>query len=241
MADWKHRQAERDVEPLLEAAAAIDPAIVQLFPRPLAEILSASVPALQIYEVEELTVPKIRRTLQDQYGIELGRCRATTSSSLAGFTYADFQGVIVFIETKHGRDVARFTLAHEAGHIVKEVLPRLATKRAPTLFPDEPFFSHDEPLDVIASGAAVPIDLADDGKVDALRAQRRSWMREVVANIVAAELLAPWREVEKIARAAEHRPEAIDVVRDCFGISRRAARIRLEELHVLDVDAPRFF
>jgi Zn-dependent peptidase ImmA (M78 family) len=241
MADWKHRQAERDVAPLLEAAAAIDPAIVQVFPRPLVEILSASLPALQIYEVENLTGKEIRRTLKDQYGIELGQCRATTSSSLAGFTYADFQGVIVFVETKHGKDVARFTLAHEAGHIVKEVLPRLAAKRAPRLFPDEPFFSHDEPLDVIASGAAVPIDLGNDDVVRALRAQRRGWMREVVANIVAAELLAPWREVEKIARAADGGLEAVDVVRDCFGLSRRAATIRLAELQVLDGEAPRFF
>jgi Zn-dependent peptidase ImmA (M78 family) len=242
MADWKHRQAEREVEPLLRAAALVDASVIQVFPRPLVDILSAALPALDVYEVEDLTIEVIKRTLRDQFGAEVLRCQpATSSSSVAGFTFANARRVVVFVETKHGPDVGRFTLAHEAGHIVKEVLPRLASSNAPMLFPDEPFLSHDDSLEIIASGAGVPVDLADDDEVRALRARRSSWMREVVANILAAELLAPWREVEKIARAAEHSDEAVSVVRDCFGLSQRAARIRLEELQLLHHDAPRLF
>ncbi|HEY4223250.1 MAG TPA: ImmA/IrrE family metallo-endopeptidase [Myxococcota bacterium] len=196
MADWKHKKAERDVAALLRAAARVDPRCVDEFPRPIIDLLAASLPALELHRERDLDVARIVAVLLRDHGIHARHLLRAGNQKVAGFTYADKARVVIFVETKRGAAFERFTLAHEAGHIVHDLLPWSGRARS-----SRAIFGADH--DSLSEG---------------------------IANAIAAELLAPWREVERIAEGGADDPALVDVVRDTFGLSKSAARIRVDEL-----------
>lgn len=47
-ADWKFEQAEREVAPILAAAASLDQSIYEVFPRNIEELLAVPLPSLAL-------------------------------------------------------------------------------------------------------------------------------------------------------------------------------------------------
>ncbi len=63
-----------------------------------------------------------------------------------------------------------------------------------------------------------------------LRSDRKAWLREVVANACAAELLAPHREVGRLLASLPQGTDPQAAVQSHFGLPRRAAEVRLADL-----------
>jgi hypothetical protein len=197
----------------------VDPGVVTRFPRPLEEILVAAFPSLVIERRDGLTHGRVRDALWDGYRRIYS---PRTEEPLSGFTYASGDLVVILLETRHGRAEEAFTLAHEMGHLAKEFLPWLVEdRRQLNLFAADdvgPVFLHCDTPHTLGVGTAP----------DELRTA--AWKREVVANKCAAELMAPYGEV---LRLAQQLPGSVDVVAAlewCFGMPRRAAEVRVNEL-----------
>lgn len=238
MVEWKHQQAERDVEGLLRAAARHDPAVLDTFPRSIVDILSASLPAVDVITVNGLDTKAVVERLADAYAIDQRCLLDDGNAPLGGFTYADKDRALIFVETSYGPEFETFTLAHEAGHIVKELLPRLGARGQGSLFGGPPIFvAHRDPPEVLIDASAVEeLALPLEERLRALKAKADAWLREVKANSCAAELLAPWRDVQRLARDAPEHADLVELARERYGISRGAARVRLRELGLLGVD-----
>jgi hypothetical protein len=220
---------------------AIDPSVSDTFPRPIEDILAAALPALEVHRVRSLDVKGIVAQLGDSYGIDERSLLEGGNESLGGFTYADMHRALVFVEVKYGTDFENFTLAHEAGHIAKELLPRLAQRHQSDMFavPTGRLIAHRDPPEVIFDAvgfyAAQPIEV----RLRSMKAKAEAWTREVIANACAAELLAPWTAVQRVVAAAPPSSNLVELVSTTFGLSGRAARIRLVELGLLPTGAPR--
>jgi hypothetical protein len=63
-----------------------------------------------------------------------------------------------------------------------------------------------------------------------MRLHRAAWLREVVANTCAAELLAPHREVVDFVTQLAALEDGADALVRRFGLPRRAAEVRMIEL-----------
>ena len=239
MVDWKHQQAERDVLPLLKPALAIDPTVEDTFPRPIEDILAAALPALEVHRVRNLDVKGIVAQLGDDYGIDERALLDDGNESLGGFTYGDMQRALVFVEVKYGTDFENFTLAHEAGHIAKELLPRLAQRHQGDMFaaPASRLIAHRDPPEVIFDAGGFDTTQPIEVRLRAMKVKAKAWKREVVANACAAELIAPWRAVQRVVAAAPPSSNLVELVSTTFALSGRAARIRLIELGLLATGA----
>ena len=127
----------------------------------------------------------------------------------------------VLLETKYGPENEAFTLAHEMGHLAKEFLPmRMVGRSQLELFDgacSAEFLHADPPGNV----GAVPSSKET-------RLQRAAWLREVVANKCAAELMAPYSAVTQMLRGV--RGGAVELLMRRFGLPRRAAELRVGEL-----------
>ena len=240
-AEWKLRQAERDVEVILAAASALEPKAREVFPRNVPELLSAALPSLEVRRERDLTVELIVSILDRDYGIDERHLLAEDRSKaqLGGFLYADDNRVLVFAETKYGVGFERFTVAHEGGHLVKEYLPTLADPRQTSMFEsaERPrFVAHrDPPEHLLADGRSTGEAEGLTEMLLGLKAKKEAYRREVIANSVAAELLAPFREVIRVASTLAGR-DRVAAVSDKFGVSKKAAAVRLAELHLLESD-----
>ncbi len=127
------------------------------------------------------------------------------TQALSGLTYATDKLVVIFVDTQFGDEAARFTLAHEAGHLATEYVRRLER------------------------GELLDARILLAGPAENMGRTRASPRREVIANSCAAALLSPMAEVRRVVTEAGAK-EAVDAVRYTFGMSRQAAAIRLEEL-----------
>ena len=232
--DWKHRKAESEVEVLLRRAASLDPELVSTFPRPLEEILCASL-AVSFESHRGLTARVVAEVLSDVYGVNDPEVLPQEAGPIAGFSYARGETAVVFTDTQYGDGFERFTIAHEASHLAVEYLPRLVGARQQSLFGDTgaPAFyaRRDPPAHFFFGEDSAPARGSDLwAEYARLRADREAWLREVVANACAAELLTPHRELGRFLRSlpssADHRAE----VQTRFGLSRRAAEGRLADL-----------
>lgn len=232
--DWKHRKAESQLEPLLRRAAALDPELASAFPRPVKDILCASL-AVSFESHRALTARVVSAVLSDVYGVNDREALPQGDSPLAGFSYARGDVAVVFSDPQYGDGFENFTIAHEASHLAIEYLPRLLAPQQVELFGDasKPTFyaRRDPPEHFFVGKDPAPAPGSDLWSEYArLRADRNTWLREVVANACAAELLAPHRELGRFVRSlpsgADHHAE----VRARFGLSKRAAEVRLAEL-----------
>jgi len=238
-AAWKLRRAEEEATLLLRAALKLDPSVVDRFPRPLEDILAACLPSLLVYRRENLSQVVVRNVLWDQHSIIYGE---DGDCPLAGFTYAGGNLVIVFLETRHGKDFELFTLAHEAGHIAIEYLPKLQARNQLTLFgesatPISAYFHRGLPEDLLAGRVDHAKTMSSvKMSLDARQASGDAWLREVKANACAAELLAPASAVRERLRSIQGDADRVAAMRQSFGLSRSAAQIRLRELGLLADD-----
>jgi hypothetical protein len=230
---WKLRKAEVDVERLLQRASAIDAEIVRRFPRSIRDILCASLPVS--FECHaRLTTRKVVEVLGDLYDVDHRELLSDGDGALAGYTFARGEIAVVFAESQYGEGFERFTLAHEAAHIAVEYLPMLARSRQAELFGGErppAFYARRDPPGHLFVGDVAGPD-AKRGDVDYARLQsdRKAWLREVVANACAAELLAPHREVSRLLASLDAHADQRAAIQDHFGLSRQAADVRLREV-----------
>ncbi len=234
---WKHHQAERDVENLLRPAAKLDPEVLEEFPRPVEDIIAAALPAVSFEYHKELSVGRVVEVLGDVYRADARSLLKYGDGPLAGFTYGSRDAAVVFATTTYGEPFVRFTLAHEAGHILKEYLPWLEQQDQQTLFGGPGgFYARRDPPGHLLAGSNM------DGKAEGWQEQvarlkaRRAFKREVIANICAAELLAPWRQVRTLVAKLDPAQDPVRALQDHFGLSRKAATIRLQELNLIDQD-----
>jgi len=237
MADWKHRKAEQEVDALLELVARDNAELLGVFPRPI-EDLVATVFAAAFESCEKLRGSSITEILRERYRVDHTDLLEDSNASLAGYIFARGEFAVIFSESGFGEEFERFTRAHEVGHLVIEYWPLLASAKQPTLFGSEPgpvlYARRDPPghIHMGESGEKAPSVTPDD--YARLRADQQSWLREVKANAFAAELLAPFREIRRLAAGLSPSAELVTAVRSRFGLSRRAAEIRLTELGLLD-------
>lgn len=204
---WKQEKAEEDLEPLLSKVKAHQPELLERFPRDVHRIMAVALPTLVVRYQEGLTGKVVRETLGEQFGV---KCEYLEDDlPLSGLTFASDCLVVVLVDTQHGPEAARFTLAHEAGHLATEFMPRLEK-------------------DKLGNARVVMVDTAESVTMSGRPVSKR----ETVANACAAALLAPMDEVRKLF-PDEPREDAVERVQTRFGLSRVAATIRLMELGLI--------
>ena len=234
MIEWKHRKSEQEVVELLKDVARQDPDLLGVFPRRVEDLL-ALVFAVSFESCRNLSAGTIVQILGDQYGVDHGELLEDGDAQLAGYTFARGEFAVIFSESSFGEEFERFTKAHEAGHLVVEYWPLLARSKQPALFGGEPgptlYARRDPPGHIFLGTAAVAGREPDDYRK--LRANHQAWLREVIANGFAAELLAPYREVGRLAAQLPKGRDLVATVRSRFGLSRSAAETRLTELGLL--------
>ena len=228
---WKLDLAEQQLAPLLLKAERFDPDLKK-FPRRVEEILGAALDVPVAFEtIRELSPSKVAEHLAKKYGIEPDASLAKDNEPLWGFTFATEKRVVVFTEAALEPEWDLFTKAHELGHVVAEYLPELAKSKNGDLFAKTtsftPIYRRDPPGHfAAAAGAELKADLREQRlAADELASLRK---REAIANSIAAELLAPASEVRRLAR--EDRQALVARMRATFGLSRRAAEVRLDEV-----------
>jgi len=241
MVDWKHRNAEQEVDALLQAVARQDASLLDVFPRPVEDLLT-TVFAVAFESYRNLSGRAIVEILRSIYRIENDELLENGDAPLAGYTFARGDFAVIFSESSFGEDFERFTKAHEAGHLVIEYWPRVANSKQPTLFGVEPgpvlYARRDPRSHIFMSGSEERSEGVSPDDYRRLRADHEAWLREVKANGFAAELLAPHREVRQVVAGLPFGVRRVAAVRSRFGLSRSAAEIRLAELGLLDEPAP---
>jgi Zn-dependent peptidase ImmA (M78 family) len=241
MVDWKHRKAEREVSALLDEVARQNPALLEVFPRALEDLLASAFP-VSFESCSGLKVSQIVEILQRRYQVDDDDLLVDGDVPLAGYTFARGDFAVIFSDSGLGEEYERFTKAHEVGHLVIEYWPQLARSKQPTLFGGEPgpalYARRDPPGNIFVSEASPGLDESAMDHYRRLKADHRAWLREIKANGFAAELLAPYREVQKLVSNIAPGQGRLEALRARFGISRRAAEIRLTELGLLTSSNP---
>lgn len=232
--DWKFEQAEREIAPVIAAASALDPKFHEAFPRNVEELLAVPLPALALRRETNLTVSLVVSILDRDFNIDQRGLLQAGDGQLGGFVYADDNRVVIFAETRFGVGFERFTIAHEGGHLIKEYLPRRVDRRQTSLFDapaDKAFLAHRDPhAHFLADGRSTGQAEGLRTQLLALKAVEEAYLREVIANSIGAELLAPFRLVRRLAGEVERPSDRVVAVAEQFGISRKAAAVRLGEL-----------
>lgn len=230
--EWKHHQAESEVRPLLRAASRIDPQLATAFPRPIIDLVCAVFP-VAFERHEGLRLSTIVQVLGDVYGIDQDALPVPDAEPVAGYCFARGVQAVIFSDPQYGEGFERFTQAHEVGHLFIEYLPTLATAGQRSLFGEEapsPFYARRDSVAHIFLGGSPEGRPNGDRGLDGLRADPRAWRREVIANGFAAELLAPHAEVARLLTQLPDGEDPIPALRDRFGLSQRAAEVRLDDL-----------
>ena len=212
-----------------------DKPIIETFPREIADLAPCGSRRVRICvePIDNLTEEKVARMARNKYSITKEIPSPDVVRRLYGFLCCADDVALVFFDPQYGEACARFTIAHELGHLFQEHLPRLGQYE---LFGprDPPFLATRETAAELARG----VDLGEEVSPEALaqdyarlRLDRRRTSNEVYANSFATEVLAPFREVEQLLAGVEDRAERVKMVRKRFGLSRTAAEIRVDELY----------
>ena len=241
---WKHHKAEEEVASLLQRAAHVDPDLIQAFPRSVEDLLCAVLP-VSFESHSALDARTIVDVLGDVYGVDHRELLADGNPAFAGYTFARGERAVVFSDPRHGEGFERFTRAHEAGHLVVEYLPILARAGQTSLFGGEAApatYARRDPVGhlFLGDGPAASGAVNRDDYLR-LRADQSAWLREVVANGFAAELLAPYRGVCELLVALPPDADSAEALRTRFGLSYRAAEVRLADLGVTGRSSVTFF
>jgi hypothetical protein len=230
---WKHRKSESEIEPLLAAADRLDPELRGSFPRSV-EVLACAMLPVAFESHAYLRLSTVADLLQRLFGVECDELLAQGDEELAGYVFARGGHAVIFSDPQYGEGFERFTRAHEAAHLVIEYLPAWWRSQQPLLFggtdSEKHFFACRDPRQNIFLGGRVGSAEGSFG----IAGGTKHWLREVVANACAAELLAPYREIARVAAEATPEDDLVELVRARFGLSRRAAEIRLIDLGILD-------
>jgi Zn-dependent peptidase ImmA (M78 family) len=197
----KHRIAQSRVDGLLRDLGRLAPEFVDVFPRPLDDIIQLLYP-ISLVEFEELSLARISAYL-NKIGIEY-EWADDEDQDLAGFILFKNGHGLIFTEKNGNAGFCRFTKAHELGHywdFRKNHQVLFACRDFPKLLEGGP--------------PRPPIQNID--------------YTEVRANQFAAELLMPASLMEAYANPSRSEEQLINEVAERFGVSRAAAKIRLKE------------
>jgi hypothetical protein len=241
--EWKHKQAQESVARFARDLQRQLPELATVFPRPLDEIIETLYP-VTIVEIPDLTFRKVIGYL-DQVGIDHDmQVSAADDEKLAGFVSAKSGHGIIFAENVGDPGFILFTKAHELGHFLEEYWNRyVGLSSTPSLFaegaePDAPTYARRDPPGNILAYSPANLNLADSSLEelaslrDERRLKRKDWLREVRANLFAAELLMPVDLIEDVLRAQPDEAALIRLMKSRFGVSTAAARTRLNDLGV---------
>lgn len=235
----QHHFDVREVALVLRTVAAQDPDLAGKLPRPLKQVISLGCdvrpePINVCFEPKEgLHASYVTRTLHDKFKVRDDSLRDDATDTLGGYLYAAGTRAFIFYETGHGEGFERFTIAHEAGHLFRELVPLLATARQGSLFeaPAEPkvVAARDTPGHLLR---ALDEPLDGDGSLLAEYQRHKAIVREKKADGFAAELLAPFGEVRRLVTQHPNlEPEHyVALLQERFKVSRKMARVRLAEL-----------
>lgn len=152
------------------------------------------------------------------------RPRWEDDDELMGYIAPHEDVVVIFVSQAFPHPTQRFTLAHEIGHLARDVLPRL--QRASQLKLETSV------ADQILAGlrrdvpGMVPMD--EGGPRPPLDLQ------EYYANLFAAELLMPRAEVRRRVNMKDPADARVARVMRDFDVSRAAARVRLQMLGLME-------
>jgi len=231
--DWKHRKAEREVGVLLRRAAMFDADLVRIFPRSVPDLLAASF-SVAFESHKGLRAARVVEVLGDRYGVDHRELLTEGDVELAGYTFARGEFAVVFSESAYGPQFERFTQGHEAGHLVTEYWPLLEHAQHPSLFDRSPepvlYARRDPPGHIFLGDTSGTASRRLPADYEVLRADHAAWVREVVANGFAAELLAPHVEVRRLIDTLPPEECQASALQAHFGLSRRAAEVRLSDL-----------
>lgn len=188
-------------------------------PEPLARHAVGAVP-LHVEWVPRLTDRVAAREMWKHHH----RPRWDDDEALMGRIVVYRNVVVIFVSTAFPRATARFTLAHEVGHLAIDALPRLPHANQLSLFrtPAEE--------ELLALRRDVPgiVPMDEEGRRPAVD------LREYYANLFAAELLMPRKEVGRRVDGIASPEERVALVMRDFDVSRAAARVRLQMLGLME-------
>lgn len=245
--EQKHRIAQKVVDTFRTKVIATHG---DLFTYPLSldaltVIVSETYP-IALQEIERLDIRKVARTIA-QLGGSIEISVLDEYMALAGFLYAHRGGGLIFVERGDSEERRKFTLAHELGHFINEYYEPVYLKyeASNTL----PLFSEERtrqtqqvvaarcsPADIYGPGEPMvrrAIDPSVKELVQELQCEQKSRFNEIRANVFAAELLMPMEECARLESRCMR--ERLDPVRELmlrFGVSRQAATVRAQELHL---------
>lgn len=209
----RHIADERDVDRFLAAIAVRAPRAAARFPRPIVTLLERCPGVrLTVEAARGLDARVIAATLRDRHGLSDARLPDDRGPALAAYTYAEEDHVVVFYDTQYPVPAQRFALAHQAGHLVYELLPELARPRQLPLF----------------HRATFPMTLAVLARSD------EGALPERRAGHFAVELLMPYRELRRLVASCPiwAPDDCVSLVCEHFCVSEALARRRLGELCV---------
>ena len=231
----------QEVAKVLARAAARERLLVQEFPRGVEDIITLASDVSVVFEpTEGLCAGFVVKRLWDLFKVRDEPLAGDEGRLFAGYVYAFKDGnrkiVIIFSDRQYGEPAHRFTLAHEAGHLFREFVRDIEVERQGALFgapPAPKLMVARDPPGYVRRGLDAP---AEDAAALTSEYKRRNrspeGLREIKADGFAAELLAPFGEVQRVLREnpGRERDEYVDLLRARFGVSRTMARVRLAEL-----------
>lgn len=230
--EYRVQTAVSEVEPLLNQVRQDCPELLDLFPRPIEDIAVVCGGNLSVHVMKlvDLTEAKAAVHLRDHFKLDDSELDVQSTNGYLGLLVCQGSRAFVFCDPSLGEACFRFTLAHELGHLFNEYMPKFSQRGQLGLFEParETHFAHRDGVESVAQGL--------DGTVEELRSlieqqRRHGWsLNEVKANAFAAELLAPVREVRRLILGSPQRDERVSLVMERFGLSNRAAEIRVDEL-----------
>jgi Zn-dependent peptidase ImmA (M78 family) len=110
----KHRGARTRVASFLQVVQSIEASLVNIFPRPLREMILIACPA-SVVEIENLSIRKVTSYL-DLMQIPHSLDGESIDEDLAGFILFRRRHGLIFTEQSGSNGFRAFTLAHELGH-----------------------------------------------------------------------------------------------------------------------------
>jgi Zn-dependent peptidase ImmA (M78 family) len=202
---------------------------------------------IAIHSIPELHIARIAATVQRLH-LPFESTTLDRYSALAGFLYAYHGGGIIFIEANDREDRRKFSLAHELGHFINDYYRPVYLKyeSSNTI----PLFQEEQTVQVhqVVSARCTKRDIfgGDEPEMlevkspdtrtllDSLQREQKEKYKEIKANSFAAELLMPMEECKRVEHEnpGASQEELTEALMKRFGVSRAAAVVRVQELHL---------
>ena len=202
---------------------------------------------IAIHSIPDLDIARIAATVQ-RLGLPFESTTLDRYSALAGFLYAYHGGGIIFIEETDPEERQKFSLAHELGHFINDYYRPVYLKyeSSNTI----PLFQAEQTVQVrqVVSARCTKRDIfgGDEPEMvevkspdtrsllDSLQREHKEKYKEIKANLFAAELLMPMEECRRIEHEnpGAGQEELTAALMKRFGVSRAAAVVRVQELHL---------